>query len=150
MLADTVVRSAQNMGFLNTSTKIFVGDHLSDAQTSMSMNQKSVLSENFSDISFEKQKYHSTVSYEIFKEEEQTNIGNELFYLEQILKNDPEKEKWIEILKVAQNEQPDGLANFEKEFLKDDYVLYYSRNNDEIIQHQQQDQLPYFLNFSLS
>lgn len=72
-----------------------------------------------------------------------------MFYLEQILKDDPEKEKWIEILKVAQNEQPGGLTDLEREFLNDEYVLYYSRNNDEIIQHQQQNQLPYPLKFSL-
>ncbi|KAK5779878.1 Aro80p PWA37_001756 [Arxiozyma heterogenica] len=150
MLTGTAVRLAQDMGFLETSTKVFVAAHISDALTSMNMNQKSVLSESFSDISFERQKYRTITSYEICKEEGQTNIGNELFYLEQILKDDPEKEKWIEILKAAQIERPGGLTDLEREFLNDEYILYYSRNNDEIIQHQQQNQLPYPLKFSFS
>lgn len=150
MLTGTAIRLAQDMGFLETSTKVFVAAHISDALTSMNMNQKSVLSESFSDISFERQKYRTTTSYKMCKEEDQTNIGNELFYLEQILKDDPEKEKWIGILRTAQNEQSGGLTDLEREFLNDEYVLYYSRNNDEIIQHQQQNQLPYPLKFSLS
>lgn len=70
MLTGTAVRLAQDMGFLETSTKIFVAAHLSDALTSMNMNQKSVLFESFSDISFERQKYRSTVPYEMRKEED--------------------------------------------------------------------------------
>lgn len=150
MLTGTAVRLAQDMGFLETSTKVFVAAHISDALTSMNMNQKSVLSESFSDVSFERQKYRTITSYEICKEEDQTNIGNELFYLEQILKDDPEKEEWIEILKAAQNERPGGLTDLEREFLNDEYILYYSRNNDEIIQHQQQNRLPYPLKFSFN
>lgn len=149
MLTGSAVRLAQDMEFLQTSTKVFVAAHISDSTTSMNMNQKSVLSESFSEISFEKHKYR-TSPFEVNEEDDPGNIGNEIFYLEQILKDDKDKEKWINVLKLSQNEHHGGLTDLEREFLNDEYVLYYSRKNDEIVQHHQQNQLPYPLKFSLA
>lgn len=148
MLTGSAVRLAQDMGFIQTSTKVFVAAHVSDALTSMNMNQKSVLAESFSEISFENNKYRSS-AFELSDEDVQGNITNELFYLEHILKDDRDKDQWIDVLKYIQNEQPGGLTDLEREFLNDEFVLYYSRNNDEIVQNHQQNPLPCPLRFSL-
>lgn len=149
MLTGSAVRLAQDMDFLHTSSKVFVAAHISDATTSMNMNQKSVLAESFSEISFEKYKSR-TSPFEVDDEDDLGNIGNELFYLEQILKDDKDKERWIDVLKSSQDEEHGGLTDLEREFLNDEYVLYYSRNNDEIVQQHQQNQLPYPLKLSLA
>ncbi|CAL9735685.1 transcriptional activator Aro80p [Monosporozyma servazzii] len=149
MLTGSAIRLAQDMDFLQTSTKVFVAAHISDATTSMNMNQKSVLAESFSEISFERYKCR-TSPFEVNDDDESGNIGNELFYLEQILKDDKDKERWIDVLKSSQDEEHGGLTDLEREFLNDEYVLYYSRNNDEIVQHHQQNQLPYPLKLSLA
>lgn len=121
MLTGTAVRLAQDMGFMGTSSKIFVATHISEIHTSMNMNQRSILSQSLSDISLN--------GYE-------DNVENEGYYLEKILKNDSTKERWTQFLKRVKSSSSDNkrLTDIEREFLNDEYVLYYF-NKDEPYRH---------------
>lgn len=151
MFTGSAIRLAQDMGFIETSTKVFVSAHMSDAFASMNMNQKSVLAESFSEISFENSKYRSTNFDE--NDKDQDDIGNEQFYLEQILSNDESKERWTKVLQNIQEDSEKhegGLTDLEREFLNDEYILYYYKNNDEVVHQQQSRALPFPLRFSFN
>lgn len=151
MFTGSAIRLAQDMGFIETSTKVFVSAHMSDAFASMNMNQKSVLAESFSEISFKNSRYKSTNFEE--NDNDQSDIGNEQFYLEKILSNDKSKVRWANVLQNIQEDSDKhegGLTDLEREFLNDEYLLYYYRNNDEVVHQQQHRTLPFPLRFSFA
>ncbi|CCF58483.1 hypothetical protein KAFR_0E03310 [Kazachstania africana CBS 2517] len=147
MLTGSAVRLAQDMGFIETSTKIFVASHISDTFASMNMNQRCALSETFSVVGFGAGRERASAI-----DSEQTDVdevGNEKFYLEQMLQNEESRERWTRVLERLQhnNDKKNGpLTDLEREFLNDEYVLYYANRNDEMVQ--QHLQLPFPLKFS--
>jgi hypothetical protein len=50
MLVGTSVRLAQDMGFINGSTKIFVATHIAETNTAMNLGQRSMLAQSLSEI----------------------------------------------------------------------------------------------------
>lgn len=140
MLTGTAVRLAQDMRFIDTSCKIFVATHTSEAHTAMNLNQRSILTESLSEV-----------NREIL--EQPDDIGNETFYLEHILQKDGSKERWTDFLQnVTEGRRAKGagpLTDMEREFLNDEYVLYYvnARNDTS---SKSSNALPFPLRFSHS
>lgn len=150
MLTGSAVRLAQDMGFIETSTKIFVAAHISDTFATINMNQRSVLADTFSAVSLGINNSKASL-YESEERSDEDGLGNERFYLDQILSNDDSRERWKKVLINAQDEdnlKVDPLTDLEREFLNDEYVLYYS--NKESDAYQQNTPLPFALNFSHS
>lgn len=50
MLIGTSIRLAQDMGFINTSSKIFVATHISETNTAMNLGQRSMLAQSLAEI----------------------------------------------------------------------------------------------------
>ncbi len=50
MLVGTSVRLAQDMGFINSSSKIFIATHIAETQTAMNLGQRSMLSQSLGEI----------------------------------------------------------------------------------------------------
>lgn len=48
MLTGSAVRLAQDMGFIENSSKVFIVTHISETTSAMNMNQRSLLAESFS------------------------------------------------------------------------------------------------------
>lgn len=146
MLTGSAVRLAQDMGFMNTSSKIFTATHISETHTAMNMNQRSILSQSLAEINLN--------GYE-------DDVENESYYLGQILKSDGSKERWSKFLKKLGSSSTRGRMNdIEREFVNDEYVLYYSDKdgapahadefamNDDKNRKKQIEEEPYNLKFS--
>lgn len=140
MLTGVAVRLAQDMSFIDTSSKVFISTHISEAQTAMSLNQKSILSESLSEIGGEAL-------------EQLDGIGNENFYLENILRKDQDRKRWTNFLRnVSEDRRAKGtapLTEIEREFLNDEYVLYHVNPNNDA-PSKSPFTLPFPLNFSHS
>ncbi|GAV54034.1 hypothetical protein ZYGR_0AK05360 [Zygosaccharomyces rouxii] len=140
MLIGAAVRLAQDMSFIDTSSKIFVATHIAEAHTAMNLNQKSILSESLSEA-----------NGEIL--EQLDDIGNENFYLEHILQEDESKERWTNFLQnVSEDRRAKGtgpLTDIEREFLNDEYVLYYVNARNDV-SSKSSFTLPFPLKFSRS
>lgn len=142
MLTGTAVRLAQDMGFMNRSSKIFVAAHISETHTAMNMNQRSILSQSLSEVSLN--------GYE-------SGVQNESFYLDKILVNDSSKERWSKFLqRLGTTSSKDGkLTDIEREFLNDEYILYHRNKdarahngNDLLVGYQPEEDEERELNFS--
>lgn len=53
MLVGTSVRLAQDMGFINGSTKIFVATHIAETNTAMNLGQRSMLAQSLSEVNLD-------------------------------------------------------------------------------------------------
>ena len=149
MFTGSAVRLAQDMGFIETSTKIFVATHISDTFSSINLNQRPVLADTFNATSLGMNNVRVSGYRTEQNNEGDGDIGNEKFFLDAILKNDDTKERWKNILINSGNnmdEQDCPLTDLEREFLNDEYVLYYSNRGEDI--YEQHTPLPFALNFS--
>lgn len=148
MLTGNAVRLAQDMGFMDNSCKIFIATHIAETHTAMNVNQRSTLAESLNEISLGSSKNRRNLV------ENTNHIGNENFYLEQIFQNDDSKERWTNFLQnmnsggSGSREAP--FTDIEREFLNDEYVLYYATANDDSSQRQFPSSLPFPLKFSIS
>ncbi|CAB4253705.1 similar to Saccharomyces cerevisiae YDR421W ARO80 Zinc finger transcriptional activator of the Zn2Cys6 family [Maudiozyma barnettii] len=148
MFTGTAVRLAQDMGFIETSTKIFVATHISDTFSSINLNQRPVLADTFSGTSLGMNNTRAS-GYKTDLTNVDNGVGNEKFFLDEILKNDDSKERWKNVLTNSGNSSNDQncpLTDLEREFLNDEYTLYYSNKGDDI--YEQFTPLPFALNFS--
>ncbi|SMN19623.1 similar to Saccharomyces cerevisiae YDR421W ARO80 Zinc finger transcriptional activator of the Zn2Cys6 family [Maudiozyma saulgeensis] len=148
MFTGTAVRLAQDMGFIDTSTKIFVATHISDTFSSINLNQRPVLADTFSGTSLGMNHPRSS-GYKTESASGDNGVGNEKFFLDEILKNDDSKERWKNVLTNSENNSNDqdyALTDLEREFLNDEYVLYYRSKGDDL--YEQLTPLPFALNFS--
>ncbi|CAI4059236.1 Aro80p SKDI_04G6280 [Saccharomyces kudriavzevii IFO 1802] len=129
MLTGSAVRLAQDMGFIENSSKIFIVTHISETTSAMNMNQRSLLAESFSVLNLNLEKFDSDG-----KENNENYFGNEKFYLDEILPNDEIKKRWKGVFEDsadASDNEKYLLTDWEREFLNDEYVLYYSNKNDD-------------------
>ncbi|EDO18806.1 hypothetical protein Kpol_1028p82 [Vanderwaltozyma polyspora DSM 70294] len=135
MFTGSAVRLAQDMHFIDNNYKIFMATHISETFNAMNVNQRSTLSDSLSNINLSITRSHGKNNDDeeghIFAE----NFGNEQYYLEQILKHDKSKEKWIKFLKeINSNKSSENstvITDAEREYLNDEYILYYQNNNPE-------------------
>ncbi|KAG0654979.1 hypothetical protein C6P45_003210, partial [Maudiozyma exigua] len=150
MFTGSAVRLAQDMGFIETSTKVFVATHISDTFSSINLNQRPVLADTFNATSLGMNNARvSGYRTEQNCEDDGGDIGNEKFFLDEILKNDDTKERWKNVLTNSgnnTNEKDAPLTDLEREFLNDEYVLYHSNRGEDI--YEQHTPLPFALNFS--
>lgn len=125
MLTGNAVRLAQDMGFIETSSKIFVATHISETHTAMNVGQRSTLAESLNETDLESLRSRRGAT---------TSASNEQFYLEKILQNDESKDRWTKFLHGIQeshSHHDEGpLTDVEREFLNDEYVLYYASDVD--------------------
>lgn len=140
MLTGNAVRLAQDMGFNETSSKIFTATHISETHTAMNVGQRSTLTESLNEINLGSIKFPRNNS-----------VGNEQFYLEKILENDDSKDRWTRFLHDIRDDyahHDEGpLTDIEREFLNDEYVLYYTAEGDS--KHRDSSNLlPFPLRFS--
>lgn len=144
MLTGSAVRLAQDMGFIDTNSKIFTAAHISETQTAMNLNQRSILAESLNEASLR-------------NNDKPKNLENERFYLDQILQNDESKERWTKFLEeMKDSELSDGnklFTDMESEFLNDEYILYYATakaSEDSTMRGQVSNPLPFPLRFTKS
>ncbi|WBF11382.1 hypothetical protein N7582_000603 [Saccharomyces uvarum] len=129
MLTGSAVRLAQDMGFIENSSRIFIVTHISETTSAMNMNQRSVLAESFSVLNLNLGRFDNDGN-----ENNENYLGNERFYLDEILPNDESKERWkkvLENLEADSDNEKCVLTDWEREFLNDEYVLYYSNKKDD-------------------
>ncbi|CCK69434.1 Aro80p KNAG_0C03250 [Huiozyma naganishii CBS 8797] len=133
MLTGSAVRLAQDMGFMETNAKVCVATHISDAFASMNMNQKPVLSGNFNVLQGGTNNYTSDPLNSSGSSHEST--CSEQAFMKQMLENTNSHTRWRHILSSLQmedlfqrqrNEYSNDLSDLEREFLNDEFILYYS------------------------
>lgn len=112
MLTGNAVRLAQDLNVIEFSSKLFVVTHICEMHTAMNLNKRSSLSESLSEVTLNG-----------FDDDD---VDNEQFFLERILENDRTKERWAKFLERFGSKNHElGLADIEREFLNDEYLLYY-------------------------
>lgn len=127
MLTGNAVRLAQDMGFNEISSKVFVATHIAETHTATNVGQRSTLAESLNEINLD----HSKAAPHRSKK-----CSNNQFYLEKILENDETKDRWSKFLHNIQgqhnvsNPEKGPLSDLEQEFLNDEYVLYYTSEGD--------------------
>ena len=165
MLTGTAVRLAQDMDFIQSSSKIFVAAHIADTFASINMNQRPVLADTFSAVGLgaNQRPVHPETGNDNNDDEtgvaagcDETGIANERFYLDEILRGHESRDLWKAKLRNAEKPGPGGITNtepgtcpltaVEREFLNDEYVLYYANRGDE--QYERPGSPPYPLNFA--
>ena len=150
MLTGSAVRLAQDMHFIDSSCKIFVATHISETYNAMNVNQRSTLSESLSNISIINDRSGRTVTNSL--DNKTDTFGNELFFLKQILEKDESKERWSELSNLKFDTSKDLkeiLTDLEREFLNDEYVLYYSNRDRESVPHNSSHSSPFSLPYPL-
>lgn len=129
MLTGSAVRLAQDMGFIENSSKVFIVTHISETTSAMNMNQRSLLAESFSVLNLNLGKIENDGN-----ESNEDYLGNEKFYLDEILPDEESKLRWKRVFENSENDhdnEKNFLTDWEREFLNDEYVLYYSNKKDD-------------------
>lgn len=130
MLTGNAVRLAQDLDVLEYSSKIFVMTHVCETHTAMNLNKRSSLSESLSEVKL--------------NGFEDNNLDNEQFFLERILQNDKSKERWARFLdRIGERDKKHTLTNIEREFLNDEFLLYYYNTDNHNSQVEQEFRLKF-------
>ncbi|AAS52119.2 ADR199Cp [Eremothecium gossypii ATCC 10895] len=116
MLVGNAVRLAQDMDFINTSSKIFVATHTSETNCAMNMGQNSTLS-------------HSLMNANIIGSESSTAISNPPMPSET-------EERYKSVLQRLGKHVPRGrgLSQLYNEFLEDERILYGLGGGSEYVE----------------
>ncbi|KAH3900331.1 uncharacterized protein SCODWIG_00471 [Saccharomycodes ludwigii] len=126
MLSGSAVRLAQDMGFINSSTKIFLATHISEINIAMNMNQRSILSQSLNEISFNGDSFDGNAPYGDGLGADTRSGINSMFT----------KETWDRWDKILEEMKGNGklkknvINDLKCEFLNDEKVLYYSNTED--------------------
>ena len=140
MLTGTAVRLAQDMGFIDMSPKIFITVHMADAFASINLNQRPVLLETLDETIFSTDQTSTSHT-----------IANERFCLDKMLENEETRKRWQkQVGGMPDNNLKNGspLSEYEREFLNDEYILYYLDNNDTGVPTQPGHRLPFSIKFT--
>ncbi|CAR24760.1 Aro80p [Lachancea thermotolerans CBS 6340] len=117
MLTGTAVRLAQDMGFMNNSPKIFTALHITETQTAMNMNQRSILSQSLAEVSLNGHDGDSGLSSAC---------------IEEIFRNEDSKRRWKSYTQQRDSVEGKsvGFCDNEKEFLIDEYAFFHNEDSD--------------------
>ncbi|CUS23426.1 LAQU0S10e00122g1_1 [Lachancea quebecensis] len=112
MLTGTAVRLAQDMGFMNNSPKVFTALHITETQTAMNMNQRSILSQSLAEVSLNGHDEESCLSSTC---------------IEEIFRDENSKRRWKKYTQQRGSigGKKDGFHDSEKEFLIDEYAFFH-------------------------
>ncbi|CCH60675.1 hypothetical protein TBLA_0D01670 [Henningerozyma blattae CBS 6284] len=144
MLCGTSVRIAQDMGFIENSSNVFVATHTSETFHAMNVGQRSSLNESLNDT------YYSQGRMSSYRNKQQQTLKNEIFYIENIFSENfkiTERNYWKSQLQENIENKIDiddkiALSDKVRGFLNDEFALFYSNGNDPTYSNERNNQ-PY-------